>query len=62
MEEHYTDMSLLNELRELRQEVKELKANRPTKEEILAIKDTHRRLKAIEENMDLFADCLPKRG
>lgn len=54
MEEHYTDMSLLNELRELRQEVKSLKEKRPTKEEILAIKDRHTRLKAIEENMDLF--------
>lgn len=54
MEEHYTDMSLLNELRELRQEVKALKEKRPTKEEILAIKDRHTRLKAIEENMDLF--------
>lgn len=57
MGEAYTD--ILEELRELRQEVRELKFNRPTKEEILAIKDTHKRLKAIEENMDLFVS---KRG
>lgn len=59
MDEHITDMSLLMELRELRQEVRALKEKRPTKDEILAIKDRTERLKAIEENFDLFS---PKRG
>lgn len=60
MDEHITDTDLLlMELKKLRQEVKELKETRPTREEILAIKDRSTRLKAIEDNMDLF---VTKRG
>lgn len=59
--DNITDMSVLMELRELRQEMKALhdEAKRPTKAEILAIKDRSKRLKAIEDNMDLFIDNLP---
>lgn len=59
--DNITDMSVLMELRELRQEMRELhdEAKRPTKAEILAIKDRDKRLKAIEDNMDLFIDNLP---
>lgn len=59
--DNMTDMSVLMELRELRQEMKALhdEAKRPTKAEILAIKDRSKRLKAIEDNMDLFIDNLP---
>ena len=59
--DNMTDMSVLMELRELRQELKDLHedAKRPTKAEILAIKDRSKRLKAIEDNMDLFIDNLP---
>lgn len=59
--DNITDMSVLMELRELRQEMRELheETKRPTKAEILAIKDRSKRLKAIEDNMDLFIDNLP---
>lgn len=59
--DNMTDMSVLMELRELRQEMKALhdEAKRPTKAEILAIKDRDKRLKAIEDNMDLFIDNMP---
>lgn len=59
--DNITDMSVLMELRELRQEMKALhdEAKRPTKAEILAIKDRDKRLKAIEDNMDLFIDNMP---
>lgn len=59
--DNMTDMSVLMELRELRQEMRALHedAKRPTKAEILAIKDRSKRLKAIEDNMDLFIDNLP---
>ena len=60
--DNITDMSVLMELRELRQEMRELHedAKRPTKEEILAIKDRSKRLKAIEDNMDLLNHIKPK--
>lgn len=49
---------LYREIKALRADLAEVKANtdgeRMTKEKILAIKDTHKRLKAIEENFDLF--------
>lgn len=59
--DNMTDMSVLMELRELRQEMRALhdEAKRPTKAEILAIKDRDKRLKAIEDNMDLFIDNMP---
>ena len=59
--DNMTDMSVLMELKELRQEMKALhdEAKRPTKAEILAIKDRDKRLKAIEDNMDLFIDNMP---
>lgn len=59
--DNITDMSVLMELKELRQEMRALhdEAKRPTKAEILAIKDRDKRLKAIEDNMDLFIDNMP---
>ena len=49
---------LYREIKALRADLAEVKNNtsgeRMTKEKILAIKDTHKRLKAIEENFDLF--------
>ena len=49
---------LYREIKALRADLAEVKTNtsgeRITKESILAIKDTHKRLKAIEENMHLF--------
>lgn len=49
---------LYREIKGLRADLAEVKANtsgeRITKESILAIKDTHKRLKAIEDNMHLF--------
>lgn len=59
--DNMTDMSVLMELKELRQEMRALhdEAKRPTKAEILAIKDRDKRLKAIEDNMDLFIDNMP---
>ena len=49
---------LYREIKALRADLAEVKNNtsgeRMTKEKILAIKDTHKRLKAIEDNMHLF--------
>lgn len=36
--------------------IREATAQRPTKEEIMAVKDTATRQKLIAENMDLFVD------
>ena len=51
---------LMREIKNLREEVAELKDKRSyktkaqKKDEILSIKDTQRRLQAIRENIDLF--------
>lgn len=51
---------LMREIKNLREEVAELKEKRSyktkaqKKDEILSIKDTQRRLQAIRENIDLF--------
>jgi len=51
---------LMREIKNLREEVAELKEKRSyktkaqKKEEILSIKDTNERLKTIRENIDLF--------
>lgn len=51
---------LMREIKNLREEVTELKEKRSyktkaqKKEEIMSIKDTQKRLKAIRENLDLF--------
>lgn len=49
---------LYKEIKALREELKDIKDNtdsgRLTKEKILAIKDRSKRLKAIEDNFDLF--------
>ena len=51
---------LMREIKNLREEVAELKEKRSyktkaqKKEEILSIKDTNERLKTIRENLDLF--------
>lgn len=49
---------LYKEIKALRADLAEVKTNtsgeRMTKEKILAIKDRHKRLKAISENFDLF--------
>lgn len=49
---------LYREIKALRADLAEVKTNtsgeRMTKEKIMAIKDTHKRLKAIEDNMHLF--------
>ena len=56
---------LYKEIKALRAELAEVKTNtsgeRMTKEKILAIKDTHKRLKAIEENMHLFKNDANRR-
>ena len=44
------------EKKELIQLIREANAKRPTKEEIMAVKDTAKRQKLISENMDLFVD------
>lgn len=45
---------LMAELKALREEVAELRPPAITKEEILSVKDRHKRLALIEENLDLF--------
>lgn len=48
---------LYKELKAVRAELAEVKANtskEPTKQDVMSIKDTNRRLKAIEENSHLF--------
>lgn len=58
--ENKDSIILLREVKALRAEVRELKAGRKEKSadkkkaEILSIKDTSKRLKAISENIDLF--------
>lgn len=51
---------LYKEIKALREDLAEVKTNtsgeRMTKEKIMAIKDRHKRLKAIEDNMHLFKD------
>lgn len=51
---------LFKEIKALRADLAEVKNNtsgeRMTKEKVLAIKDRHKRLKAIEDNMHLFKD------
>ena len=44
------------EKKELIQLIREANAKRPTKEEIMAVKDTATRQRLIAENMDLFVD------
>lgn len=54
---------LYRELKGLREELKAIKDNtdseKMTKEKILAIKDTRKRLAAIRENLHLFSDMIP---
>lgn len=44
------------EKRELIKIIREANAKRPTKEEIMAVKDTATRQRLISENLDLFVD------
>lgn len=44
------------EKKELIKLIREANAKRPTKEEIMAVKDTATRQKLISENLDLFVD------
>lgn len=59
------NVMLYKEIKALRADLAEVKNNTSdehmTKEKILAIKDTHKRLKAIEENMHLFKNDVNRR-
>lgn len=46
--------ALREELRELKGSLKKEKSSAQKKKEILSIKDTNKRLKAIEQNIELF--------
>lgn len=53
------------QIKELRKDIDQIKSNtaRPTtKEDILSIKSTQKRLEAIRENLDLFKDNMLTRG
>lgn len=54
------------QIKELRKDIDRIKNNTTapamTKDEILGIKDTNKRLKAISENMELFSENMPKRA
>lgn len=56
---------IYKELKALREELTAIKDNtdsdKMTKEKIMAIKDTHKRLKAIEENLHLFKEDVNRR-
>lgn len=45
-----------DEKKELIELIREANAKRPTKEEIMAVKDTATRQKLISQNLDLFVD------
>lgn len=53
------------QIKELRKDIDQIKSNtsrQTTKEDILSIKSTSKRLEAIRENLDLFKDNMLTRG